>query len=283
MTDMPHVIVTGNEKGGTGKSTLALHVAVGLLHRGYRVGTLDLDARQATLTRYLDNRRSYAESHGAQLHMPPHFAVMPATHEELEDGQPDDMGRLELAMAHHIKAGCEILLMDTPGSDNPLSRAAHSLADTLVTPLNDSLIDLDVLARVDPDEMKVLGPSHYAEMVWDQRKRRAQRGGRPLDWVVLRNRLSHLDARNKRRMEDLVQQLAERIRFRLAGGVGERVIYRELFLKGLTLHDLREPGVREGGLTMSQVAAREELRGLVDALNLSPPAGAAAEADHGGQ
>ena len=157
-------------------------------------------------------------------------------------------------------------MIDTPGSDNELSRLGHSFADTLITPLNDSLVDFDVLAHVDPRTMTIKAPSHYAEMVWGAKKDRAARDGGSIDWIVMRNRLSHLDARNKRDMEQLMREFASRLGCRMAEGFGERVIFRELFLKGLTLFDL--PDVMPGAMSMSHVAARQEVRGLIEALRL---------------
>jgi chromosome partitioning protein len=185
-----------------------------------------------------------------------------------------DLARLNEALA--ALSGHDVVVIDTPGSDHYLSRAGHSHADTLVTPLNDSLIDLDVLAKVDPATLRIEKPSHYSEMVWETMKQRAMRGERrPIDWIVLRNRLSTLDARNKRDMEKLLADLSKRIRFRLAPGLSERVIYRELFLDGLTLIDLQRslPGVE---MRMSHVAARQELRALVDAVGLARLISAAA-------
>src|SRR3954454_23839204 len=70
-----HVIVLGNEKGGSGKSTTAMHVAVALLKAGQRVATIDLDSRQRTFTRYVENRRESGQRSGAALQVPDHFAV----------------------------------------------------------------------------------------------------------------------------------------------------------------------------------------------------------------
>lgn len=254
-----HVIVIGNEKGGTGKSTVAMHLAVSLLVLGASVGTIDLDARQATLSRYIENRaRRVAGGHA--LAMPDHEAVPPTVDPSSDEAR-------FLAALKRMQAVHDVVVLDTPGSDHPLSRLGHSYADTLVTPLNDSFIDLDVLAKVDPDSMRISRPSHYSEMVWETKKVRALRGEKAVvDWFVLRNRLSTLDARNKREMERLLGELAKRIGFRLIGGLGERVIYRELFLEGLTLFDLGEGSGVE--MSLSHVAARQELRRLVDALGL---------------
>ncbi|PKU25951.1 division plane positioning ATPase MipZ [Telmatospirillum siberiense] len=260
MSGPAHVIVIGNEKGGTGKSTVAMHLAVSLLALGASVGTIDLDARQATLSRYVENRRRKAAS-GRALTMPDHEAVPPTSDVSSDEAR-------FLAALERMRAAHDVVVVDTPGSDHPLSRLGHSYADTLVTPLNDSFIDLDVLAKVDPENMKISRPSHYSEMVWETKKLRALRGEKAVvDWFVLRNRLSTLDARNKREMERLLGELAKRIGFRLIGGLGERVIYRELFLEGLTLFDLGEGSGIE--MSLSHVAARQELRRLVDALGLS--------------
>jgi chromosome partitioning protein len=262
----PHVVVMGNEKGGTGKSTTALHLVVSLLRAGHRVGTIDLDARQGTLTRYVANRRDYGERHGLTLPLPTHRAIPRSAAAGAEAAAAEDSERFAAAFAD-LAATSAYIVIDTPGSDNHLSRVGHAHADTLVTPMNDSFIDLDLLATVDPDTLEIRRPSTYAEMVWEQRKRRAVRDGGSIDWVVMRNRLSHLDARNKRDMADLVERLARRIGFRIAPGFGERVIFRELFLKGLTLMDLRETEA-DGPLTMSHIAARQEVRALVEAIDL---------------
>jgi chromosome partitioning protein len=259
-----HVIVLGNEKGGSGKSTTAMHLIIGLLLAERRVGCIDLDLRQATLSRYLANRREFCRRGGVQLAMPQQIVVEQA-----------EIGALDQVVAE-LKAANDVLVIDCPGSDTPLSRRAHAMADTLITPLNDSFIDFDVLAHVDADSIKVVRPSHYAEMVWEQRKLRALERRAPIDWIVMRNRLSALDARNKRELAHAIETLAARIGFRLAPGFGERVIFRELFLKGLTLLDLRDRATG-GSMTMSHVAARQEVRGLLAALRL-PTAIAAAPA-----
>ncbi len=257
-----HLLVIGNEKGGSGKSTTALHIAVSLLADGARVATLDLDARQGTLGRYIENRAAYAGRKGISLSMPVHTPV------PVSGDKADEKARFEAALEAVI-GEVDFVVIDTPGSDTYLSRLAHTWADTLLTPLNDSFIDLDLLARVDPDTLKVVRPSVYAEAVWKQRQLRAIQGGRPVDWVVMRNRLSSLAARNKRDMATVLEALARRIGFRVAAGLSERVIYKELFLNGLTLLDLKRGGGGGGpSLTLSHVAARQEVRDLVAALNL---------------
>ncbi|MEC9345614.1 MAG: division plane positioning ATPase MipZ [Pseudomonadota bacterium] len=263
MAQSAHAIVVGNEKGGTGKSTTAMHIVVSLLHDGHRVGVVDLDARQGTLTRYVANRRATVERKGISLPMPEVHTVSVSTDPEA-DRQALFAALTALAPVN------DYVVIDCPGTDNPLSRLGHNFADTLVTPMNDSFVDLDNLADVEPESFEIRRPSRYAEMVWEERKRRMLRDRGSIDWVVMRNRLSHIDARNKRRVSDVLDRLAERIGFRVIPGLAERVIYRELFLDGLTLLDVmaEETGV---DVTMSHVAARQELRDLMDALNLPLP------------
>ena len=268
-----HLLVIGNEKGGSGKSTAALHIAVSLLGDGAKVATLDLDARQGTLGRYIENRAAYCKRKAVELPMPVHAAVPLSILPDRAAAEADERARFEAALEQVIGA-VDFVIIDTPGSDTHLSRLAHTWADTLLTPLNDSFIDLDLLARVDPDTLKIVRPSIYAEAVWKQRQLRAVQGGRPVDWVVMRNRLSSLAARNKRDMGTVLSALARRIGFRVAAGLSERVIYKELFLNGLTLLDLKR-GSGGPSLTLSHVAARQEVRDLVAALNLPRPGAAA--------
>ena len=265
-TGKPHIIVLGNEKGGSGKSTTAMHLAVALLHDGYKVGSIDCDARQGSFTRYVENRRATAATMLVPLPMPRHIPVENSTADSAIARRDDEADRLSGALAE--LAGCDFIVIDTPGSDTSLSRLAHTLADTLITPLNDSFLDLDLLGRIDGAGEKILKPSVYSEMVWDQRKQRAVNRGRPIDWIVMRNRLSSLDAKNKRDIGRLLEQLSRRIGFRIAPGFTERVIFRELFPRGLTLLDLSR---RDAGITwrISHVAARQEVRELVAAVGLS--------------
>ena len=250
--DAAHLIVFANEKGGSGKSTTAVHVAVALAAAGRRVAAIDLDTRQRTLARYMENRAATARRQAVELPMP-----------VAETFDPDK--------GHHINdridalaADAEIVVIDTPGRDDVHARAAIERADTLVTPINDSFIDLDLIGQVDPETYKIRRPSFYAELVWDARKVRAKADGGTVDWVVLRNRLQHVEARNMRRVAAALGELSKRVGFRVIPGLSERVIYRELFPKGLTLLDLAaigEPGI-------AHIAARQELREMVSALSL---------------
>ncbi|MCB2108645.1 MAG: AAA family ATPase [Rhodobacteraceae bacterium] len=258
----PKVIVFGNEKGGTGKSTLAMHVAAALMVRGRSVATIDLDAAQGTLTRYVRNREAFARRSGYSLPMPRHTPILPAA---FQDG-----GEAELTKVLAHAADDDIVIIDTPGHETPLSLWGHAYADTIVTPINDSLIDFDVIALVDPEKLSIVRPSHYAERVWKAKQLRARRDGGAVDWVVVRNRVGSLDARNKRLVGRLVRELSKRIGCRVVDGIGERVIYRELFLDGLTVEDLAAVS-EQGRLSMSHLAARSELENLMTALGVVPP------------
>ena len=257
-----HVIVIGNEKGGSGKSTIALHLAIGLMQLGFRVAVADFDERQQSLLRYLENRRAHAVDRSASLPCPTIYRPPP----EAADGEAL-RGRLKQIAAdlHALCQRTDFLIIDTPGAVTPSASLAHSLADTLVTPMNDSLMDLDVLARIDPACVAPAGPSQYSLLVLEQRRRRLREQGAGIDWIVLRNRLAPLTSSNNERVGKALEALAPKLGFRIAPGFCERVIYRELFLTGATVIDSIEitAGLR---LTTSHVAARIEVRQLLDAL-----------------
>jgi len=260
-----HIIVVGNEKGGAGKSTVSMHVATALARMGHKTGILDLDLRQKTLGRYLANRTSYLAKQNLDLPTPAYHELPEIDQARLEPGENVSDHRLSVAVAE-LEPDREFILIDCPGSHTRLAQVAHSLADTLITPLNDSFIDFDLLAHVDSDGETITGPAVYAEMVWNARQLRAQAGLEPIDWVVVRNRLGAQNMVNKTRMEKALTKLGARIGFRTAPGFNERVIFRELFPRGLTLLDLRDIGVKT--LNISNIAARQELRDLMRALNL---------------
>jgi chromosome partitioning protein len=191
-----HVIVLGNEKGGSGKSTTAMHVAAALMNAGQRVATIDLDSRQKTLTHYVDYLRTWAEHAGIELKIPIHFCIARGTTLKLDENETMEFSGFAEALSA-IERSCDFVVVDTPGTDSSLMRLAHFLADTLITPLNDSFVDLDVLGTVDPRSYSVTGESHYAEMVRDARRQRRRLDGVQIDWVVVRNHLSVLGSRNK--------------------------------------------------------------------------------------
>jgi len=246
------VILVGNEKGGTGKSTVAVHLTAALLSEGARVAVVDLDARQQSTGHFFANRAVWDAAHGAGLPQP---CAVPA----VRDAE-------ELRAAFGTPA--DYLVVDTPGADTELSRAAHGFADVIVTPMNDSFVDFDMLGVVDPVTLEVVRPSLYAETVWEARKARAIAGGRAIDWVVLRNRLAPVAARNRRRVDERLATLSRRVGFRPIAGLRDRVIYRELFPFGLTVSDLSKT-VRPVQVSLAHVVARQELRVLLFELGLT--------------
>lgn len=262
---MAHIIVVGNEKGGSGKSTTTMHLATALARMGHSVGGLDLDLRQRSFGRYVENRAAFCARAGHVLPSP-HYLPLPqlATGQVPEGENGYDM-RLDAAV-RALEPDHEFILIDCPGAHTRLSQLAHALADTLVTPLNDSFVDFDLLARQDPGSGRLTTPSVYAEMVDEARRLRARAGLGPIDWLVIRNRMGRTQIRNRQRVGEALRQLSRRIGFRTAPGFAERVIFRELFPRGLTLLDLRDVG--GSGLTLPNIAARQELRELINALDL---------------
>lgn len=266
----PYVITLGNEKGGTGKSTTAVHLAVALMKVGFSVGTIDLDGRQGTLSRYLANREAWAARTGEALAVPRNVRI-DGTSGEAGKGLSDEAlaKRIEEAMA--TMAGLAFVVIDTPGSASSLSRMGHKRADTLITPVNDSFVDIDVLAEIDIERREVLAPSIYTKLVWEENNRRVLEGLAPVDWIVMRNRLTHINARNKRDIGDLLQRLAKRIGFRVAPGFGERVVFRELFDKGLTVVDRTEASAQARN-NPSHLSALREIDSVLTTLGVIEPA-----------
>ena len=267
-----HVIVCGNEKGGSGKSTMAMHLAIALLRGGCSVATVDLDARQRTLTRYLENRRRTSLHHGPAVAMPRHIRIEPSPLTERDAADQHERSELDGAL-DDLAASYDFVVVDTPGFDTNLSRAVHARADTLVTPMNDSFIDYDVLARPSATDDGVHSPSQYALRVREARRSRLARSARMLDWVVVRNRLSPIGSGNERRVHESLRQLGTELGFRLVAGVSERVVYRDLFNTGLTVLDEPSVAFSEGlvGDTRrraSWTTAAGDIERLVASLNL---------------
>ena len=252
----PHRITFANEKGGTGKSTTAVHVAIALAYSGKRVAAFDLDHRQRTMDRYLENRDELMAKRGI---------VLPtATRHVVEGG---DGEALEALIATEAD-GADFIVIDTPGRDDPLARHAAAQTDTLITPMNDSFVDFDLIGQVEAESFKVKKLSFYAELIWEARIKRSraqldERRGE-MDWVVVRNRTGRTEARNMARIEKALGEMSKRVGFRIARGLSERVIYRELFPSGLTLLDKGHLG----DLGTSHLIARQELRGLIADLRL---------------
>jgi len=211
---------------------------------------VDLDIRQQSTGHFFANRTAWTKAQGTPLPEPVCYLG-------------DDAGLLETALG----APADFVVVDTPGADTDLSRQAHQSADMIVTPMNDSFVDFDVLGTVDPVSLAVLRPSLYALTVWEARKARAARRGQSIDWVVLRNRLASVEARNRKRVDERLSALARRAGFRAIAGLRDRVIYRELFPFGLTVSDLSAT-IRPVQVSLAHVSARQELRGLMGDLGL---------------
>jgi chromosome partitioning protein len=265
------VIVFGNEKGGAGKTTIAIHLITALLHDGAKVATIDLDLRQQSMAHFFASRRAWSASACADLPMP--MSEIAAGGLAISKADPADAPAMFSDLFERAVDDADYLVIDTPGGDTPVSRLAHSRADLIVTPMNDSFVDFDLLGQVDPVTLDLVRPSIYSETVWESRKLKMAQQRTSIDWIVLRNRLATTEARNRRRIEERMVALARRVGFRISPGLRDRVIYRELFPFGLTVADL-SANVRPVPVSLSHVAARQELRALIQELSLpGSPAG----------
>lgn len=260
-------VVLGNEKGGSGKSTVAMHVAIALLKAGQRVATIDLDSRQKSFTHYIDNRRAWAKHAKLDLEMPQHYCITRSDGAMVADNESTEFNEFAQAI-DAIEHTHDFVVIDTPGHDSYLMRLAHSMADTLITPLNDSFVDFDVLGTVDPVTFAVTGTSHFSDMVRDARRQRRVVDHATIDWIVVRNRLSMLGSRNKRLVGEGLQELALQLGFRPVDGFAERVIFRELYPRGLTALDNLDEDTLGTRPSMSHVTAREEVETLLRSLKL---------------
>lgn len=260
------VIAIGNEKGGTGKSTTAIHIATGLTLRGKKVACLDLDGRQATLSRFLQNRRAASEGSQGGLTVPSYRRVDPSSAANLSEAEGEEQERFDQAFAE--LGDCDVVVVDTPGHRSHLARLAHARANVLITPINDSFIDIDALADIDRLRREVRAPSDYCRMVGQERERRRGEAGADLDWIVTRNRVGQLDSRNTREMTTLLAALSERMGFRVQPGFSERVVFRELYYRGLTLFDLAEEQVAHSGRA-SLRRARSEVEDFLTSITVS--------------
>ena len=261
----PKVIVVGNEKGGAGKTTFCSLIAVAMLYRGARVAVIDLDLRQSSLGRFMANRRRWVQSAGAEAPIPLEFKLSENTDELSRSDPAGIVGLFEQAITLAMR-NADIVVIDTPGGDTPVSRAAHLQADVVVTPMNDSFVDFDVLGIVDPLTLDLVRPSHYARVVHDARRTRTVYS-RQLDWVVMPNRLAPTEARNRERLQRDLQALARQVGFRIGPSLSERVIYRELFPFGLTVADL-STGLRPIKITTPREAVKSEFEAVLASLGL---------------
>lgn len=262
---MAHVLVVGNEKGGSGKTTISMHLLVSLLKLGFSVGSMDLDSRQQSLSRYIENRKLAVKIRNVALLLPEHVTLSRSDNKDINAAEQEDEEIFLKTMSQFSNK--DFIVIDTPGSDAFLSRLAHSYADTIITPMNDSFIDVDLLGNIGAETLDSTKPGIYSAMVWEQKLKSASRSKKEIKWIVVRNRLSALDAKNKRNIDVALTKLSRRFGFKIAPGFGDRVVFKELFLHGLTLHDANNaPEIR---LTTSVIAARQELREFIKALEIA--------------
>jgi chromosome partitioning protein len=261
-----YVVVVGNEKGGSGKSTLAVHIAVALMKAGQRVATIDLDSRQKSFTRYIRNRVAWRSRNRIELEVPTHFYVERSEGIRTDENEAAEFNGFADKIAALDKKH-DFVVIDTPGNDTYLMRLAHSMADTLITPLNDSYLDFDLLGAVDAVDYELTKPGPYSEMVREARRARHEVDKSDIDWIVVRNRLSNLDSRNKRRLTKGLKELGLQLGFRCVDGFSERTVYREFFPRGLTALDINKSTL-EKRPNRSHIAARQEVETLLAALKL---------------
>lgn len=254
-----HIIVVSNEKGGTGKSTICMHLAIKLLQEGFSVTTIDLDGRQGTLTKYIENRKQFRMSQGIYLPTPEHFCYVPESNPILCE---NSLTNLALCI-QNCKKKSDAIIIDTPGTKNYLFDEAHKYADTLITPISDSMVDLSVMADIDYAQEKIKGPGPYAEFIWDIKKYLASKGKPYLNWIVVGNKFSNFNSRNKNQVFAYLEHLSKLYGFRFLPGLKDRVIYKELFLEGLTVLDMSHEKLKLK-MSMSHLAAKREIKNLAE-------------------
>src|SRR5688572_19425182 len=202
----PTIVVLANHKGGSGKSTLAMHILIALLRAGRRVGSIDLDHEQRSLTRYVENRMEWSNKNKIPLQIPNHRCVEGWGAKPESEGSRVSVlvGTLGLMERDH-----DLIIIDTAGGGGELNHFVHSLADTLVTPINDSFVDLDVI-----DSIRASAPARYTASVREALEARRAVTHRSTDWVVVRNRLSPLPSRNQRDVLKALSDISSKTGFR---------------------------------------------------------------------
>jgi chromosome partitioning protein len=286
------VIVIGNQKGGSGKSTFAMHIIVALLKAGKRVACFDLDLNQQTLTRYLANRREWDRKHGQKLELPDHYPVKErdayGTARNLKQfimqfkkngrAQKDDFidnlshsADLRQFISQLREIGRtdnhDFIVIDTPSGMQHLSLIAHGMADTLITPINDSFFDLDVLVAMESSDLEPQ-LSAYANMVWRALEARSKVSGGATDWIIVRNRLEPVESNNQRQITLVLDVLRRKLGFRIARGLLDRPAYREFFAAGLTVFDFAEGSESSVESSRTNSLARVELEELIREIGL---------------
>ncbi len=258
MTDKnAHIIVVSNEKGGTGKSTISMHLAIKLLQEGFSVLAVDMDGRQGTLSRYIHNRNQFAQANDFRICTPEILTIAPVDdYAQISNHIKDSQNAI-----NQLKTKFDAIIIDTAGNKNYLFDVAHQFANTLITPMSDSLIDLNVLSQIDSQNNNQVG--HYAQYVWEVKKTLAQQNKTMLNWIVVGNKVSAFNSRNKNQVFEKLNSISKLCGFRVAKSIKDRVIYKELFMQGLTVLDLNSKELKHK-LTLSHIAAKQEIRDLAE-------------------
>ncbi len=254
-----HIIVVSNEKGGTGKSTISMHLAVSLMMEGFRVAVVDLDGRQGTLSKYIANRIKFCHHRNLKLPVPELVTYAPQEDSDLILASKENINRRIKELSGEFDA----VIIDTPGTKNYLFEEAHRHADTLITPMTDSLIDLNVMADIDFESSTIGRPGHYASFIWEIKKQMAAEGRPYLNWIVVGNKTSPYNSRNKNAVFEYLEKLGKLFGFRFTPGLKDRLIYKELFLEGLTVLDMQHEKLKMR-MTMSHLAAKREIRSIAE-------------------
>jgi chromosome partitioning protein len=265
MKKKPIIIVIGNEKGGSGKTTTAMHLIVSLLYLDFKVASIDLDIRQKSLSTYIENRVKALKQQSLEIPAPQHFQLDNSTNVTINE--INNNLQTQFLNTLNLASEFDFIIIDSPGHNHFLAQLAHSFADIIITPFNDSFVDLDVIAHFNNDNYEILSPGIYSQMVWEQKINRAKRDRGTIDWILMRNRISSTNSSNKRNIFSVLEQLKKRLGCRVAPGFGDRVIFKELFLQGLTIFDIKHQKIKIP-MTLSHIAARQELLNLLSTLNI---------------
>ena len=246
-------MVWGNAKGGVGKSTLALHFSLQCMHEKLSVACLDADGDQGTLFRSIENRKQYCKRNNISFPVPEMIRFCPSAYANTS---------LAIEAIDAVLEQCahfDIIVIDTQGSDTPVGRYIHQQCQVLISPLTDSLLDLDLfvnISQIQENSHHTLPLGSYAHMVWEQRLSKISQTQEHLEWVVVRNRMGGQISPTQMQLEKILKSLAPRVGFHIGPSIGDRSIFRELFPCGLTVMD------REGLTTLAHITARQEIKSV---------------------